>query len=475
MAMFLSSFSPSEFDLSVPFGTSSSDPFLGDYPRSEASVASETEPTLLLPPDSPGEEKNEKGRLKRKRRENHKYLDLSAILQSPYTPPQPSGQLQSEPAQKCCRMVKKPRRIDLQAILHPEQPPEEVQSTPFLAPNKPTDTPPKILLQPSPTRDEAVSPIPPQPLWQYMMPALKVTLPEPRAAHNVSPTPQEERASILQIAKSNPLDLRNVNPEFFFDHEIFLEAIRKNYEFLQYAPPSLLDNKDYMLLAVRENGNCLRFAGTRCARHLQIVLEALRQNFSSIRFAAKELFQSYDFFLKAVEIDPATLWYNDILKEDENFILRAIRINPKALLYAATPLRNDLKFLRKAVEVDFRTFEFACSSARTNAGFVISLLKKCPKVFFFIDGELRKSPEFLLNAMTESMIVVFHMEESLKNDKNLQQKIVEKDGLALQYLNIRWQRDPDIVLAAVRQNKGAYIFAKESAKTDPAVREALKI
>lgn len=476
--MINTSFVFGDFDFSAPFGPPPLESFSNGYQPDVTHSDLGAAPSPLILPTSPAEVGPEQGRLKRKTRENHPRLDLSAILQSPEAPLQttPTAELpRSKP--KYHRTVKNPHRIDVEAILNPPQSPEGLLLPPLPEATKPSDSPSKVLPQIPTPQDEAAPSAPSQSFWPCMAPGVRKAVEAPKQSPqptpNISPKPNEDRKTILQIAKSTPLELKNVNPDFFFDIEIFREAIRKNYEALEYAPKALLNKKDYMILAVRENGNCLRFAGEQCAQNQQIVLEAIRQNFSSIRFAAKKLLRSPEFLLKAVEIDPGTVWYSDVLKENEEFLLKAIRRNPKALLYAATSLRENLPLLRKAVQEDFRVFEFAGPHARTNVDFVISLLKNFPKVFFFIDATLRKSSEFLLRAMTESPVVIFCMDESLKNNKTLQKEIVEQDGMALQYLNIHWQRDPDIVLAAVRQNKAAFAFAKGTARTDSLVLEAL--
>ncbi|MGB7977673.1 MAG: DUF4116 domain-containing protein [Chlamydiales bacterium] len=65
-------------------------------------------------------------------------------------------------------------------------------------------------------------------------------------------------------------------------------------------------------------------------------------------------------------------------------------------------------------------------------------------------------------------------EYGLKDNKRIVLACVEKQGLALQYVGPLMQNDPDVVLAAITQNRAAAAFVGGEAKKDPRVSELLK-
>ncbi|KTD06518.1 hypothetical protein Lgra_3295 [Legionella gratiana] len=149
------------------------------------------------------------------------------------------------------------------------------------------------------------------------------------------------------------------NNELFSDKEFINVAVRQNGLVLEFLP-KYQNDPDIVKIAVQQNGLALKFT---TLRDISIVFPALKQNGLSLRFAGK------------------------VFQDDEEAVTLATTSNPKAILFASEKLRN-------------------------NESFILKLIKKNPRISKYIPSEMKNSPK-ILTALEDTLI----LEDKLRKNK----------------------------------------------------------
>eukprot|EP00971_Amphidinium_carterae_P261307 5183925-Amphidinium_carterae.1 len=138
---------------------------------------------------------------------------------------------------------------------------------------------------------------------------------------------------------------------------------------------------------------------------------------------------------------------NAELRGDRDFVLRAVRRDGRALMYAAEELRGDRDLVMVAVREKGWALKFATETLRGDRGLVMEAVRKYGSA-------------------------LEHAAEELRGDRDLVMEAVRETGSALQYAAEELRGDREVVLQAVAQNGEALRFAPEHLREDGEMLDA---
>lgn len=92
----------------------------------------------------------------------------------------------------------------------------------------------------------------------------------------------------------------------------------------------------------------------------------------------------------------------------------------------------------------------------------LNVLKNEPSKFKNFPLDLKSNKEFILKAIDVVSTYYCHyltyMSESLRDDKDVMLKLIEKDYEALEYASVRLMKDKDIAIAHLKQSNGSFDY-----------------
>jgi len=150
-----------------------------------------------------------------------------------------------------------------------------------------------------------------------------------------------------------------VNTRFECKKDFILEFIKWTAErklegrfILENVCDHLHNDFDTVFSAVKLNGHNYFYASEELQSNEEIALEALKTFLAAFDGLPQDLRKSRVFFLKAVKINPkAMIVADNSLKKDAKFILELIKINSKTLKFADSSLTDNHNFLFDTVIV----------------------------------------------------------------------------------------------------------------------------
>ena len=123
--------------------------------------------------------------------------------------------------------------------------------------------------------------------------------------------------------------------------------------------------KEIVVQAVKNNGEALRYASEELRADKEFVLEAIKHSGDASQYASRELWADKEFVLEAFKYDAGASFRNVSeelkaeLKTNEEFLLKAIKVNGLALEYASKKLRADRDVVLEAVKNNGAALQFA--------------------------------------------------------------------------------------------------------------------
>jgi hypothetical protein len=168
------------------------------------------------------------------------------------------------------------------------------------------------------------------------------------ALQYANPNLQDDKDIVLQAVKQNGLALQYANPNLQDDKDIVLQAVEQNGLALQYANPNLQDDKDIVLQAVEQNGLAVEYANQDLRANKDIAMKAVTQNYKAINLISKVFSNDKEVILRLFDQTKWAMEYasNELkkaIRDDRDFILKAVGHNPFEIRLASPELRSDLE------------------------------------------------------------------------------------------------------------------------------------
>lgn len=125
-------------------------------------------------------------------------------------------------------------------------------------------------------------------------------------------TTSPEKVAAIALVSKNPSALYDLDEKFKSDKEVVLAAVKKDPHSLVYASDSMKRNKEVVLAAVSKVGILIVDLGNDNPLYNDpdVVLAAVKDNYpGAMSFASKELKNDSEFVKRAVAVDPQVLCF----------------------------------------------------------------------------------------------------------------------------------------------------------------------
>lgn len=228
------------------------------------------------------------------------------------------------------------------------------------------------------------------------------------------------------VPNDNLFDLIKIIVQFHYDDDLIVGlAIHKYPELINYASDRIKSSRKFILSRIKSVPKIIEFLSDDIRNDRAIIEVAVEGDGSLLKYAPEDLKNDREFVIKAIKSNPMALKYvSDELKKDRELVEIAIKINEDALKYADDSLQNDEKL---------NLIAKLYSSNRLNELFE-SNIEEALEIIKINNNHLYKIPK------------------NLTNDIYFMKKLVEINGLYLQYGSNLVRLNPEIVEAAVTNN-----------------------
>jgi hypothetical protein len=125
-------------------------------------------------------------------------------------------------------------------------------------------------------------------------------------------TTSPEKAAAIALVSKNPYALYDLDEKFKSDKDVVLAAVKKDPRSMIYASDSLKRNKEVVLAGVSKIGILILDIGNNNPLYNDpdVVLAAIRDDYpGAMSFASEELKNDSEFVKRAVAVDPQVLCF----------------------------------------------------------------------------------------------------------------------------------------------------------------------
>lgn len=265
--------------------------------------------------------------------------------------------------------------------------------------------------------------------------------------------------------------IKAILPRYKDDKEILLEAIKCKAEAFVWASNRLKNDKEFVLSAVREDGLILELVPIRLKKDPQVVHAALRNTINAIVFASEDLQNDEEtinlvvndkVFFKQLENNRKYVMAvakvngmmaleraDDLLKDDFDVVMTAIKQDGKALQYASERLKQNKEIVEESVKNLVSPLSVMPVEFKKNKPFVLAIVRKNPNDISQADESLFNNKDFMLEACKIQLTTLRYLHDTLKDDRNFMLAASKIDIHSLHYLSDRLKNDLSFILAAM--------------------------
>ncbi|WBP84242.1 DUF4116 domain-containing protein [Mycoplasmopsis edwardii] len=230
-----------------------------------------------------------------------------------------------------------------------------------------------------------------------------------------------------------------------------IEDIKNILEKLRVRNEERMKKFNLAQIAINENSNAFihvgKVLGSWLMRHKKFVLNALKKDGTLFRYIDEELKKDEEIILEAIKNDPT------------NRILYSLFTNVGEYLGYSVP-NNQNPYYNKYSE----NKAWALAAAENYLYDPITETRK--KNFFDIFSFFKNDKEVILKILDKDGLALEFASDELKDDREVVLKAVKQDGLALKFASERLKNNLNIVKVSINQNVNAYHYASEQIKNN---------
>lgn len=269
------------------------------------------------------------------------------------------------------------------------------------------------------------------------------------------------------------IHFKNFSPEVRADRLVALAAINTEANMIKYVGPDLKADKEVVLAAVKNSGLAIEFAHENLKNDRDVVMQACIENSEAFKFASSELKQDRAFVLELVR--KAGVQLEQVapeLREDNEIVESAAIRNFLISNFVANPAELTTREM-EASEPEMQTLSQASEEIRDNYDSVLAAVLENPDQLKYASSRIKNDKDFVKMALfPETGLPSLLDMPQYKADREIVKATVSRDGMQLQYADIKLRNNRDIVIAAVTQNVKALRFASSTLLSNTEVIKA---
>lgn len=284
----------------------------------------------------------------------------------------------------------------------------------------------------------------------------------------------------------NHLDIfTSISFQFAQDKKIFLAALSLNGLLLKYADMKLKQDKDLVLIATSQNGLALEFASDHLKDDIDIAKVALLNTVDAYAFLSPRLKENLEILVKVVAQSSKMIIHIPekilkdkailtqlmplqgnlfehivpVLKWDRELAELSVTHSGSALKFLPDSLKKDQSLVLKAIENDATAIKYAHSSLILDKNFIFKAIKKNIHVLPYVINLRNMSEKDFIKIIADNWKTFHYLNPYIRQTRDFALWVIGLNGNALEYLEESYQKDKQIVMAAVNQDRQAIRFA----------------
>ena len=147
---------------------------------------------------------------------------------------------------------------------------------------------------------------------------------------------------------------------------------------------------------------------------------------------------------------------------DPEFVLQAVEVSERALVYASEELRQNPQFVLDAIRLNRGVLQYAPEELRNNPEFIIAAMRINLEVLQFASDELKNNQEFILDAVRINGRALGYASDNLRNDEDFTLVAIRENAEALRTVPFQFMGDENFALKALKTNSNAFNYLSYS-------------
>nr|CAG4714939.1 unnamed protein product [Naegleria fowleri] len=280
-----------------------------------------------------------------------------------------------------------------------------------------------------------------------------------------------DKEFVLNHIKKYGYGLKNASTQLQQDREFVLKVVQQKGDELQFASQNILNDKEMQLAAVKQFPDaCVFFSSSEFKKDNEFALKMVQQNGLILLYVPNTLENYREIVLAAVKQNGEALnWAHGNLAMDKEIALEAIKQNKKALRFVAEDLLLDYEFMLTALKLIFPEFSHLTTFDYSNKDIMMKLVQENGMLLEFASDELKNDRDIVLNAVNNNGNALEFASDGLKNDIEITFLAVKNAYFALYNVCSEFKSDKQVVLSAVHRHGSSLKFASDDLKNDKEV------
>jgi hypothetical protein len=255
-----------------------------------------------------------------------------------------------------------------------------------------------------------------------------------------------------------------INKRLKENEDFFIELVKIDWEYLRYGSSEFKSNSKIISAALKNNGHAIYWASEDSKNDKNLILEAI-QNGAGTSIIPYELATKENILLairknlllvKKYSVDRGDYYkrvslhmINDVLRDDEEFILEAIKLDGETIEYASSRiLENDLIVLEAFKNTkQFMLFHQLFRKFNNDKDLVTELIKVSTSKQFlkYLSIDLRDDKDVVYLAICKSGYELEYASDRLKNDEEIVLKAIEKNSSNIKHMSKDLMNNRDFI------------------------------
>ena len=238
------------------------------------------------------------------------------------------------------------------------------------------------------------------------------------------------------------------------NEDFFIELVKIDWEYLRYGSSEFKSNSKIISAALKNNGHAIYWASEDSQNDKNLILEAI-QNGAGTSIIPNELATKENILLAIREnlllVEKNTIYIrnhfkrislhmiNDVLRDDEEFILEVIKLDGETIQYASSRILENDVIVLEAIKntTTFMLYHQLFRKYNTDKDLVIELIKNSHSQNFlkYLSLDLRDDKDIVYSAICKSGYELEYASDRLKSDEEIVLKALEKDSSAIIHMS----------------------------------------
>jgi hypothetical protein len=168
--------------------------------------------------------------------------------------------------------------------------------------------------------------------------------------------------------------------------------------------------------------------------HDQILEQVKQKNPDAISVLPNCFKLDRKLILKASMLDPSQFKNaSEILKGDENFIRRMVKVNPQILQFIAPKLRRNRLFMQRAIYLNREALQYADPALLDNKQFMKKMIDFDSENYKYASERLRAMPDLATIAFKDNGLLLAYAPENIRKNRKVVKIAVTSNSEAFQY------------------------------------------